>query len=111
MTSRIVQQRSQLWQKYDEACNQYKELVSYSSQFSSSNVAQDIPLLTPTETPPDELAASVWQIKQELDKIQEAKSRIEQYQAEIIATRKQFFAVAGVAAFVVFVILFMLFKR
>lgn len=111
MTSKIIQQRSQIWQKYDEACNQHKELISYSSQFNCSNVAQDIPFLTPTEIAPDELAASVWQIKQELDKIKKAKSRIEQYQAGIVAAKNQFFIVVGVAAFVIIIILFILFKR
>lgn len=111
MTSKIVGHRSQVWQKYDEAAKQQKELASYSSQFSASNISQDIPLLSGTETPPDELAASVWQLKQESGKIKEAKSRIEQYQAEISATKNQFFIAVGVAVFVVIVILFMLFKR
>lgn len=111
MTSRIVQQRSQIWQKYDEAVKQQKELGSYSSQFSASNASKDIPLLSGTGTPPDELAASVWQLKQESDKIKQANSSIEQYQAEIAATRKQFLIVVGVAAFVVVVILFMIFHR
>ena len=111
MTIKIVDNRSQIWQKYDEAGKQQKQLASYSSQFSASNVSQDIPLLSGTETPPDELAASVWQLKQESGKIKEAKSRIEQYQTEIAATKNQFFIVMGVAAFVVVIILFMLFKR
>ncbi|XGB38458.1 MAG: hypothetical protein LVT47_08475 [Cyanobacteria bacterium LVE1205-1] len=111
MTSKTVNHRSQIWQKYDEAAQQQKALASYSSQFSASNVSQDIPLLSGTETPPDELAASVWQLKQESDKIKEAKSRIEQYQAEIAATKNQFFIAVGIAVFVVIVALFMLFKR
>ncbi len=111
MTSKIIQQRSQIWQKYDEAGKQQKELASYSSQFSSASVVQDISFLTATETPPDELAASIWQIKHEVDEIKKAESRIEQYQAEIAETRKQFFIVVGVVAFVVVVILLMLFKR
>ena len=111
MINKIVNHRSQIWQKYDEASKQQKALASYSSQFSASNVSQDIPLLSGTETPPDELAASVWQLKQESDKIKEAKSRIEQYQTEIAATKNQFFIAVGVAIFVVIVILFMLFKK
>lgn len=111
MTSKIINHRSQIWQKYDESVKQQKELASYSGQFSASNVSQDIPLLTGTETPPDELAASVWQLKQESDKIKQAKNKIEQYQAEIAATKNQFFIVVGIAVFVVIVILFMLFKR
>ncbi|MBO1063218.1 MULTISPECIES: hypothetical protein [Nostocales] len=111
MTSKIIQQRSQIWQKYDEAGKQQKELASYSSQFSSAGVVPDMSFLTATKTPPDEVAASIREIKQEVDKIKKAESSIEQYQAEIAATKKQFFIVVGVAAFVVVVILFMLLKR
>jgi len=112
MTSKIINHRSQIWQKYDESVKQIKELASYSGQFSTSTiVTQDIPLLTGTETPPDELAATVWQLKQESDKIKQAINKIEQYQAEIAATKNQFFIVVGIAGFVVIVILFMLFKR
>lgn len=111
MISRIINHRSQIWQKYDESVHQQKELASYSGQFSASNVSQDIPLLTGTETPPDELAASVWHLKQESEKIKQAKVEIEKYQSEIAATRNQFFMVVGIAVFAVIAILFMLFKR
>lgn len=111
MISRIIEHRSQIWQKYDESVKQQKELASYSREFSASNVSQDTSLLTGTKTSPDELAASVWQLKQESDKIKQAKDKIEQYKSEIAATRNQFFIVVGIAVFAVVIVLFMLFKR
>jgi outer membrane protein TolC len=109
MTSKIISHRSKIWQTYDECVKQQKELANYSGQFSASNISQDIPLLTSTETPPDELAASVWQLKQEAEKIKQAKNKIEQYQSDILATKKQFFIVVGVAILAAISMLFMLF--
>ena len=110
MTSKIVEQRSQIWQKYDEACLQQKELAQYSGQFGTSAELPEIALLS-GGTPPDELAASIWQLKQEKEKISQAEARIQKYQDEIAETKKQFFIVMGVAFLVVILGLFMLFKR
>ncbi|WP_030008274.1 hypothetical protein [Picosynechococcus sp. NKBG042902] len=103
MISKIINHRSQIWQKYDDCVELQKELSSYSGQFSAANISQNIPLLTGTETPPDELAASVWQLKQESERIRQAKSQIEQYQAEIEDTRRQFFILVGIVVFIVII--------
>ncbi len=111
MTSKIIDHRNKIWQKYDESVQQQKELSSYSSQFSASNISQNIPPLTGTETPPDELAAAVWQLKQESEKISRSKAKIEQYQSEIAATRNQFFAVVGITILLAVIVLFSLFGK
>jgi len=111
MISKIINHRSQIWQKYDEVVKQQQALTSYSAQFSNSKVSQDIPFLTGTETPPDELAASVWQLKQESEKINLAKDKIEQYKSQIKATKNQFFLIVGIVFFVVIIIFVVLFNR
>jgi outer membrane protein TolC len=122
MTSRIgtevqdesqefVNQRSRLWEKYDEALQQERELNQYAGQFSSSNSSQNLPNLSNTNTPPDELAAAVWQLKQESEKIKQARSRIQSYQEDIAKTKQQFFIVVGIAVVVFIIILIMIFNR
>ena len=122
MTSRIgtevqdksqefVNQRSRLWEKYDEALQQEKELNQYAGQFSDSNSSQNLPNLSNTNTPPDELAAAVWQLKQESEKIKQARSRIQSYQEDIAETKQQFFIVIGIAIAILIIILIMIFSR
>lgn len=121
MTSRIglevqdksqefVDQRSRLWEKYDEALQQEKELNQYAGQFSGSNSSQNLPNLSNTNTPPDELAAAVWQLKQESEKIKRARSRIQSYQEDIAKTKQQFFIVVGIAVVIFIIILIMIFN-
>jgi hypothetical protein len=107
----FVNQRSHIWEKYDAARQQEAELNQYTGQFSHSGSSQTLPNLSSTNTPPDELAAAVWQLKQEAEKIQAAKSLIQSYQSDIAKTNQQFFIVAGAAAFAFVVILMMLFSR
>jgi len=122
MTSRIstevqdesqefVNQRSRLWEKHDEALQQEKELNQYAGQFSNSNSSQNLPNLSNTNTPPDELAAAVWQLKQESEKIKQARSRIQSYQTDIAKTKQQFFIVVGIAVVILIIILIMIFNR
>jgi len=122
MTSRIgtevqaksqefVNQRSRLWEKYDEALQQEKELNQYAGQFSDSNSSQNLPNLSNTNTPPDELAAAVWQLKQESEKIKQARSRIQSYQEDIAKTKQQFFIVVGITIAIFVIILIMIFNR
>jgi hypothetical protein len=107
----FVNQRSRVWEKYDEARQQETELNQYAGQFSNSSSSQTLPNLSSTNTPPDELAAAVWQLKQEAEKIKQAKSRIQSYQDEIAKTKQQFFIVVGVAVAIVIILLIMVFKR
>ena len=107
----LVDHRSRIWEKYDAARQQETELNQYAGQFSHSGSSQALPNLSSTNTPPDELAAAVWQLKQEAEKIQAAKSLIQSYQSDIAKTNQQFFIVAGASAFVFVVILMMLFSR
>ena len=106
-----VSQRSRIWEKYDAARQQEAELNKYAGQFSHSGSSQVLPNLSSTNTSPDELAAAVWQLKQEVEKIENAKSLIQSYQSDIAKTNQQFFIVAGAAAFAVVVILMMLVAR
>jgi hypothetical protein len=107
----FVNQRSYIWEKYDAARQQETELNQYAGQFSHSGSSQVLPDLSSTNTPPDELAAAVWQLKQEAEKIQAAKALIQSYQTDIAKTNQQFFIVAGAAIFAFIIILMMLFSR
>lgn len=107
----LVDKRRRIWEKYDAAREQETELNQYAAQFSHSGSLQALSNLSSTNSPPDELAASVWQLKQEIEKIQAAKSLIQLHQSEIAKTNQQFFIVAGASAFGLIVILIMLFSR
>jgi len=122
MTSRIgsevqdgsqefVNQRSRLWEKYDAAQQQERELNQYAGQFSGSNSSQNLSNLSNTNTPPDELAAAVWQLKQETEKIKQARSRIQSYQENIAKTKQQFFIFIGIAIAVFVIILIAILNR
>jgi hypothetical protein len=107
----FVSQRSRIWEKYDEARQQESELNQYSGQFSGSGSSQNLPNLTSTKTPPDELAAAVWQLKQEAEKISKAQSEVQSYKSEIERTNQQFFIVIGIALVVFLLFLVMIFSR
>ncbi|MBP0013401.1 MAG: hypothetical protein J7545_14800 [Roseofilum sp. SBFL] len=111
MISTIIEDRSQIWQKYDQASQQQQELASYSGQFNDINTSENIPLLTDAGTPPDELAASVWQLKQYSDQIKQSQANIEQYQTEIAAVKKQFFIIVGIAVLIISIALYQLVNR
>lgn len=107
----FVSQRSRIWEKYDEARQQELELNRYSGQFSNSGSAQNLPHLTSTKTPPDELAAAVWQLKQEAEKISKAQSQVQSYKSDIEKTNQQFFITVGVSIVAFLVLLVMIFGR
>jgi hypothetical protein len=107
----FVSQRSRIWEKYDEARQQEAELNQYAGQFGGSNSSQSLPYLSSSKAPPDELAAAVWQLKQEAEKIKRAKSQVQAYQDKIAKTNQQFFIVVGIAAIVFLILLVMIFKR
>lgn len=107
----FVSQRSRIWEKHDEARQQEAELNQYAGQFSGSGSSQSLPSLSSSKTPPDELAAAVWQLKQEAEKIKQAKSKVQAYKDEIAKTNQQFFIVVGIAAVISLILLFMIFSR
>jgi hypothetical protein len=105
----FVDQRSRIWEKYDAARQQETELNQYAGKFSGSNSSKNLPNLTSTNTPPDELAAAVWQLKQEAEKIKQAEAQIQSYQNDIAKTKQQFIIVVGIAAAVVVILFGMIF--
>jgi len=106
----FVRQRSKVWDKYDEGRRQEKELNQYVGEFGKSNSSGTLRNLTGTNIPSDELTQAVWQLKQEFEKIKEAKSRIQSYQDEIGKTKKQFFIVVGISVIIIILVI-MFFKR
>ena len=108
---KLVDQRSYLWKRYDEAKQQEKELDKYAGQFSSSSSSQNLPKLSNTKTPPDEVAEAVWQIKQEADKIGKAKSRIQSCQEGIKKTEREFFALFGIGIVSILIVLIVVLNR
>jgi|GEM_PF-3495368 len=107
----FVSQRSHIWEKYDEARQQEAELNQYADQFGGSGSSQSLPNLSSSNTPPDELAAAVWQLKQKAEKIKQAKSQIQSYRDEIAKTNQQFFIVVGTAAVIVLIFLVIIFNH
>jgi outer membrane murein-binding lipoprotein Lpp len=107
----FVNQRSHIWKKYDEARQQETELNQYTGQFGGSGSSQSLPTLSNSKTPPDELAAAVWQLKQKVEKINQAKSQVQEYQDEIAKTNQQFLIVAGIAVAIVLILLIMIFNH
>ena len=107
----FVNQRSRIWEKHDEARQQETELNQYASQFGSSGSSQSLPNLSSSNTPPDELAAALWQLKQEAEKIKQAKSKVQSYKDEISKTNQEFFIIVGIAAVIVLILLVMIFSH
>ncbi len=108
--NRFVTQRSQIWQKYDQALQQEAELNNY-RQFDNPRITQTISPITKTNSPPDEVAAAIWGIKQQMEKIQEQENFIQTYKAQIQQLLGQFKIIIAAAVAITIVLVFFLIKR
>ena len=99
----FLQERSKIWDKYDETIAQVNELNKF-SQFNHPNVAQKLSPQTKNNSPPEELSAAVWKIKQESEKIKKCQSNIRGYQSEIENTKRQFKTTVVVVVILIFIL-------
>jgi putative SOS response-associated peptidase YedK len=106
----FVTQRSQIWQKYDQAIQQEVELSNF-RQFDNPSVTQTLPPITKTNSPPDEVAAAVWGMKQQIEKIKEGENLIQNLEAQIKQTKNQFQTIIAAAVAISIVLIFFLLKR
>ncbi|MEO0770909.1 MAG: hypothetical protein AAFY72_16055 [Cyanobacteria bacterium J06649_4] len=105
---RLIKERSSIWERYDEAVEQEKQLDRFAGEFGSSSKFAEMACLSTTQTPPDEVAAVVWKLKQESQEIKRMNDQIDSYHKDIEETKKQFFVVVACAVVVVFIPLMML---
>jgi DNA repair ATPase RecN len=108
---KILQERSRIWSAYDSARQQESELNQYTQLFQANTQPSAVKQLSKSGKVPDELAESVWRVKQEAEKIQESEKLIEQLKQQIAETNQQFFIVAGIGAFILLIIIFTLLNR
>jgi hypothetical protein len=81
--SRIVNERANLWQRFEESQSQVSEIEKLASQVASSTPAQIPTELTSDKTPPAEVAAALQNFQGELTRINKGQEGIKAYQAEI----------------------------
>lgn len=92
----IIHDRSQTWSRYDAAVTEAGKLKDY-RQFDNPQSSALPKPLSQTQTPPDEIPAVLWQLKQECETIAQEEKNITEYQQQIEQTQKQFFIVVGIA--------------
>lgn len=106
----FILQRSRIWEQYGDARQKKSELNSYATQFGDSSVSCLPNSLSGKGLPADEVAESVWRLKQESEKVEKEESLINSYTEEIEKTKNQFFTVIAIASVIVVILLFSLFK-
>lgn len=85
----FINRRSKIWQKYDKALEQEAELNKFRKFDNPSSIAT-LPSISETNTPPDEVAAAVWELKKEAESIKQGESSIHSCQRQIEETKNQF---------------------
>ncbi|EDX77220.1 hypothetical protein MC7420_357 [Coleofasciculus chthonoplastes PCC 7420] len=106
----LIDERTRIWQKYDQTQQLATELNNF-SYFNNPSVKKKLPLLSASQSPPDELAVALEQIRQDAQKIKTMESNIRKYQSEIEANKKQFFMVVGGAIVALILVLFLMLNR
>ena len=86
---KIVDERNTLWQKFDEAQQQFDEMNKLAPQILSSVAAQIPSELSGHKTPPLEIIAATQNFQAELTRIAKAQETIKAYQAEIKKVERQ----------------------
>lgn len=103
--SKIISERTTLWQKFEETQSQFKEMEKLASQVASSTPVQVPSELTSDKTPPAEVAAALQNFRGELARISKSQEDIKAYQAEIKKIENQQLTLVIVVGIVLAIVL------
>lgn len=88
--SRMIAKRDKIWQQYDYAMSNQKDLTQrFSSYSKKSGQVTTISPLTPNQLPPDEVQACLDKLSQTEGKIKKEKATIETYERQIESLKNQ----------------------
>lgn len=109
-TESLIEARSKIWRKYDEAQEQVAELHKYSNKFGNIN-APDVGSkdFDTNNLPPAGVAAAVWKLKQKDGEINALRQKIQSYEEDLKKNENQFLIVIVAAVVGALFILFLLF--
>ncbi|MEO1432441.1 MAG: hypothetical protein AAFV71_25900 [Cyanobacteria bacterium J06633_8] len=106
---KFISQRSEIWQKYDEAIGQKAELDKF-RRFDNPHSTVALSPMSNSKTPPDEVAVVVWKLKEEANKIKDKEQLIQSYQRKIEETKNQFMSIVAVGILIVGILLYYIFN-
>lgn len=103
--NQLISERGEIWDRFEKSQSQAAKLQKLSGKIPAGEAA-DIPLpLTSEDTPAAETRAALEQLEEELAKISQAQTSIQQHRAEIAQLEKQQKIIMAVAALAVIIVL------